>query len=257
MFFLSKILPYLLYPLTWVLVLLALGFSMVLKGKKVWALSCTGSAFFILWIASSPLVGNYLLSNLERKFEFESVESIEEADAIVLLTGAVGLPLKPRLYPDLNRAADRLIHAARIYKAGKAPVIYVSGGQVWKQPGLLSEADYNMEYLQMLGVPEKSIIKETRSRNTAENAYYTKQLLRRDGIHRIILVTSAAHMPRSMLLFNAPDLQVKAAPADINAVEVLHPKVFDWIPSAKALTTTTAAIREYIGYWYYRLNTDV
>ena len=70
---------------------------------------------------------------------------------------------------------------------------------------------------------------------------------------RLLLVTSSMHMPRASAVFRAQGIDVIPAPVDVQVTESDTPRVFYWIPSAHALSATTSALKEYMGFLYYRL----
>jgi uncharacterized SAM-binding protein YcdF (DUF218 family) len=118
------------------------------------------------------------------------------------------------------------------------------------------------EILKMLGVPEEVLWYETESRNTYENALFTRRILEEKGIDRIVLVTSAMHMPRAVGLFEKQGFEVIPAPADYNVTQSdwerlwqpnLTTQLFNASPSVGNLSDTTLALKEYIGIWAYRL----
>ena len=156
------------------------------------------------------------------------------------------------VYPDLGPAADRVLHAARLYHAGKAPVIIVSAGNVWGDPNNQTEADASRTILRAFGVPEDVVVIEGSSRNTRQNAVLTAELAASRGIRRILLVTSAWHMPRAAAAFRRTELDVVPA-----ATDHPHPSEMPWIlailPHADALALSTSALKEYLGLLVYRL----
>lgn len=114
--------------------------------------------------------------------------------------------------------------------------------------------------LETLGVPAGAIVLESRSRNTRENAVATRELLAPRGVRRILLVTSALHMPRAVALFERQGFDVIAAPADFWYVPAGSdgeaPSAWGWIldvlPDAEGLAHSTEALREYLALAYYR-----
>jgi uncharacterized SAM-binding protein YcdF (DUF218 family) len=94
---------------------------------------------------------------------------------------------------------------------------------------------------------------ETMSRDTAENAYYSKKICEREGYQNPILVTSATHLPRAVNLFKAVGLEVLPVPAYRRTWEDHDFDWRSWLPSASALGHTAAALHEYLGLLYYRL----
>jgi uncharacterized SAM-binding protein YcdF (DUF218 family) len=119
----------------------------------------------------------------------------------VLLAGSTHSAQYPRPFIEVNGAGDRVIYAARLYQLGKAPRILLSGGRIeWLESGDSPAQDMAV-LLEMMGVPAQALSFEDSSRNTAESAQAAWQLLSEEGVRRIILVTSASHMPRSVALF--------------------------------------------------------
>jgi len=171
---------------------------------------------------------------------------LPEVDAIVLLGGGIVNPASPRLEPELDAHGDRLGYAARLYKAGKAPVIVVSGGNVFDEPGMLSNAEYSAQLLERWGVPRSDMVLESDSRNTYENARETARLLPATQT-TILLVTSAFHMRRAIPLFEAQGFSVVHASTDIQFTSFSGPGIIKWLPEVYHLDLTTKAIKEFIG----------
>ena len=250
-FYLSKLLPLFIYPLGFALVLsvLAMGF---LGRSAGLARVLLFVAIIVLWGASTPIFSDYLVLTLERQYPPVAVEETPTADAIVVLGGGVGGPAPPRISVDLWDAADRVLHAARLYRAGKAPVVLATGG-VMPWLGLeLPEAASMQTLLEEWGVPGASILLEGASRNTHENAVFSKQLLAEHGLQRVLLVTSALHMRRALATFRTAGIDAVPAATDYTVTFRDWRTVMDFLPDAWALSRTTDAIQEYIGYVYYQ-----
>lgn len=125
---------------------------------------------------------------------------------------ALGAALRPggRPSPALTR---RIETAARLFAAGRAPLVLVTGGATGAGP--LSEAEAMRRALAALGVPEAAILVEDRARDTLENARLSIPILRRAGVERAVLVTDRIHMPRALVLFRL--LGMPAEPAACEA----------------------------------------
>jgi uncharacterized SAM-binding protein YcdF (DUF218 family) len=250
-FYLDKLLSQLAYPLGLALTLVSLAWLLLLLGRR--RLGLISLALGILWLFfwSMPSVSDRLRLSLEGQLIAAPVETLPALDALVVLGGGIRGAPPGWSYPDLGRAADRVWHAARLYHAGKAPRIILSGGS---QPWLGErgdEANAMREFLVDLGVPRKAILIESRSRNTRENAVYTRELMRESGIERVFLVTSALHMPRALGTFRAAGIEAVPAPADFEVMpETAHP--LRWMPDAEALQDSSRALKEYLGWWVYR-----
>ena len=109
-----------------------------------------------------------------------------------------------------------------------------------------------LEFLTDLGVPKDRIVVEGQSRNTYENAREASELLAERGIERVILVTSALHMPRALATFRATQLDVVPAPTDFEVTTVGERTLLDLLPDAEALQGSSRALKEYLGLWVYR-----
>jgi uncharacterized SAM-binding protein YcdF (DUF218 family) len=246
-FTLSKLLSLLIYPLSLSLLLcvLALIFSRLRWARRSFYTLLLATAW--LYLCSTALFANFLTNTLEREFAPRAMSVIGNADAIVLLGGGMRGDTRMGTLPDLNQRGDRLIYAVALYKAGKAPVIVLSGGGV---EGARPEAQQMEDLLVVMGVPAQRIVLENQSRDTHDNAVFTAQMLKASGIHRILLVTSAYHMRRSLALFEAQGLEVVPAPTDFQQL-VAEQVVPDWLPLIGNLAQSTDALHEIVGYWVY------
>ena len=201
-----------------------------------------------LYACSTALVADWLFASLEEAYPPRAMSVLPTADAIVLLGGSIRGDTHLGSLPDLNDQADRLAHAAVHYKAGKAPVILLTGGAA---PGNRPESEQMAQYMELMGVPPGALLQERQSRDTQQNALYSAVLLRAREARTILLVTSAFHMRRAVPLFEREGLQVIPAPTDFRRKVVQH-DVPRWLPSVQALERSTYAIREYAGYLYYQ-----
>jgi uncharacterized SAM-binding protein YcdF (DUF218 family) len=265
--FLSKVLPPLLYPLglTCGLILLAIFLDKKTKVRR----TILVTALIILWLASSRWVSHGLAYFLESRYPASpSITSLfpapqPPAEAIVLLGGGTLAGQPPRPLPEVNEAGDRVIYTAYLYHQLQVPYILITGGTIeWLADDTATPTEEMATLLGLMGVPSEVMLLESRSRNTYENALYSKDILAEKGITRIILVTSALHMPRSVLLFEKQGIEVIPAPTDFNVTEeswqkMLSPnlayQLVQFLPSASNLELTTRAIKEYLGLIVYRL----
>jgi uncharacterized SAM-binding protein YcdF (DUF218 family) len=241
-----KILTVLMQPLGTALLALLIAL-MLWRRHAGLARGLTLAALAWLWLWSMPWVSEALRANLEQRYPMHAAADLPQADAIVLLGGGIEPAAPPRrLDVDVNSAGDRMIYAARLYHAGKAPLIIVSGGRLPWTPGTQTEADAMAALLSRLGVPDSAVLREGRSRTTRENARYTQELLAAHGIHRVLLLTSALHMPRAMQNFETPGVEFIAAPTDVEVVERAH-GVLDLLSDTRALDGSARAFKEVLG----------
>ena len=109
------------------------------------------------------------------------------------------------------------------------------------------------ELLREWGVPAAVILQESTSRTTRENRDNSLLLLQAHNARRILLVTSALHMPRALALFQAIDLEVIPAPTDFETRFPSNAHLLRWLPDAQALADGSRAFKEYLGRWVDRL----
>jgi len=212
-----------------------------------------GSAVLWLYVWSTPLFSESIVRGLENNCAEQSIESLSHADTIVILGGCVIPGRANGKYPELNARADRIFSAIRIFNAGKASSILISGGpNSWSGLEIESEAHMIRNVLIELGIPENSILTEERSRNTGENAQFCSAICESRGITSVILVTSAMHMPRAMLEFQHTKLTVHPFPTDYEAPVSFSLDFFKFVPTAGALENGTAAFHERLGMFVRR-----
>lgn len=197
-----------------------------------------------LWVWSTPVVSHGLRHAMESRYPAVPVDDVPQAQAVVVLGGGVAPPEVPGGLPNLHAAADRVWHAARLMRAGKAPWLLVSGGH---DPALsaYSEAQAMQGLLVELGVPRQALLLEGHSRNTRQNARYSAQVLQPMGVRRIVLVTSALHMRRAVSLFEAEGFEVIPAATDHEARQRFT--ALDALPDAEALNGSARALKEWVG----------
>ena len=253
MIFLSKFLPVFVSPLGLTLVLLALGFALSFTRFRRLLRTALGLAFLLLYVASMPVVADALMLPLEARHPPRPIADHAPADVAILLGGALGQPLPPRVAPDLGEPADRVIQAWRLWRAGKVRRILVTGGNWPWQASVAPEAVLIAAMLEELGVPSGAILLERASRNTYENAVQSKAIWDAEGFRSGYLVTSASHMPRALAVFRKAGLPVEPSETDLRVRTPIYDSVLDLLPNPSALARTGDAIREAIGLLVYRL----
>jgi uncharacterized SAM-binding protein YcdF (DUF218 family) len=254
MFFLEKIIIQCISPLGLSLLVVPVGLVLILLRKRTrigWCLVALPLIWLCVW--SLPAVSIWLRQGLERQTPQRAASDYPTADAIVVLGGSIeGGRAGWRDGPHLLAGADRVWFAAQLYRAGRAPAIIFSGGNSeWSRTDE-PESGAMQAFAIDLGVPDSSIMLESRSRNTRENAIYTKQLLDEHHFNSILLVTSAIHMPRALALFQSQGLSVTPAPTDFDAIP---PRTVwqRWLPDTEALDRSTKALKEYLAIAIYRV----
>ena len=241
MYYLNKLVGLITSPVFVAMVMFVLAFVAALAQRKRVALWIAGvSAVWCLFWAS-PATYRWLASGLEREFPVMKAEDAPKADAIMVLGGGMGSNTNAYPYSEMWTSADRAWHGARLYRAGKAPRVFVT-----------CAADIPL--LMDLGVPRSAIDSESPARNTEEEAKFIAST----GVKRLLLVTSAWHMRRAKLMFEkyAKGIEIIPAATDYEAlVRCNWSAGFDWsdlLPNAEMIFLNSYMIHEIIGYWGYR-----
>ena len=211
----------------------------------------TLAALVVLLVFGSFPVSHALLWSLEKQYPDHTTDDVSPAEAIVVLGGAVHPPSRQHPGSGLVDSSDRVLHAFRLYRGGRAPLILCSGGG---EQG--AEAPVMSRLLEEWGVPEGSILMEDRSLNTRENALFSYSVLHARGVRRILLVTSAIHMPRAAGAFRKAGFEVVPAAADYHTgwggeAPFWSPSV--WLPSPGGLGWSERALQEWLGLLVYRM----
>ena len=214
-------------------------------------------AVLILLVSGNGWVVGAMSRQLE--WRYLAPEPMPAADAIVVLSGGVLTKTPPRATVEVNDSGDRVLYAAALYRQGKAPLIVCTGnvgtGGVKARP----EAEDMAELLQSIGVDERAIVNELKAQNTHEHAVNLCPMFEQRQIKRVLLVTSALHMPRSMGVFqhSCPAVEYIPAPTDFRnttgAPVVWYREAMNLLPTPRRLLDFTNAAHEYLGLTYYRL----
>lgn len=197
----------------------------------------------LFYLSTTQLVSHALIGSLEKRYPQPSEV---QGDVIVVLGGGATSST-----PDIDgegnlsgAAANRLLVAVRLHRLTGLPILF-SGGQVFSDTG--NEANIAKRQLLGLGIPEEAILVENRSLNTEQNAVNTAELLKEKGYDSPVLVTSAFHMPRSVLEFKQAGVKVLPYPADYwtNGRFAFYPGRL--VPNGEAVQITGLALKEYLG----------
>jgi uncharacterized SAM-binding protein YcdF (DUF218 family) len=244
--FLTKILTALALPLAQSIAGMLIALALLRKYRRRGACLVLFASVAWLWIWSTPMLSNWITGGLERPYPPMSAARMPQADAILVLGGAVQAPQGRLIYPELGSAVDRVWHAARLYHAGRAPLIIASGGNLPWLGQSVTEAEAMRTVLADFGVPESAVALEDQSRNTHENMLRSQEMLQQLGLHTILLVTSALHMRRALAEATAVGIDAMPAPADYLARDRPY-SVLDALPDAAALADSSRGLKEYLG----------
>lgn len=214
------------------------------KPRLAWVLFASGLAS--LWLASTPVVAGALLRTLQSVPPLLTEGPLPEAEAIVVLSAEAD-----RQAPEYGGASVgaltlvRLRYAAALHKRTRLPLL-TSGGR----PGT---------DLEPLGTMMASVLesefgaavrwREDRSKDTFENAAFSAEMLKRDGIRRVFLVTHAWHLPRAIRAFSVHGIEAVGAGTAYRGPAFVDASSF--LPSTAALRDTTFALHEWYGRFAY------
>lgn len=222
-------------------ILLVIGFTFWLYRRDKTAAKILAFITLVMYLCSTPFISGILLRSLENRYQ---PPSDLDGDILIMLTGGATLDT-----PDIDgqgdlsgASASRLLTAARLQKKTDLPII-LSGGQVNSQSG--NEAQIAKRFLIGLGIPVEKIIMEESGLNTTQSAVNTKAILDKYGYKKPILITSAYHIPRSVLNFSRIKVEVVPYPCNYqyNTRSVLAFSQF--VPSSFCNVWT--ALHEYLG----------
>ena len=248
---LTKIATALILPPGGNLLLAVTGLALWRRAKSL-AMLLFAVSFVSLTILSMPKVADALFEAVERiPARLPGAAVAADVGAIVVL--ASGRNANAPEYGGEtvgSRSLVQLRYGARLQRETGLPLL-VSGGRVHGvEPA--SEAALIKGVLEReLNVPVRWL--EERSSNTAENARYSAELLREENIAAVILVTSAAHMPRAVEVFEGQGVRGTAAPTGWRTGNRAAAGVLDWLPSASALDRSRDALHELVGQIWYRI----
>jgi|SRR6476661_171921 len=248
-FLLSKLLYYLVMPALWLVLLLLLAlFSRDARRRQRFLRVATVLAL----IGTNPGLANEAL----RAWEMPPIllnQLPAQSDAAVLLTGVAEDKLPhDRIY--LGRGADRLTHTLWLYRAGRVRRILITGGSGSLLETARTEARELDILLRMAGVPAQDILLEEKSRNTRENALFTKELLaQHPEIKSLVLVTSAFHQRRALGCFQKLGLNPVPFPADYRTERRMTTPDYWLFPSPNALVQWSLLLHEVLGWSMYKV----
>ncbi len=259
LFGLYKLVKYLVYPYTWLCLLLGaltlLTFLPLSPQRSRWIRILAVSSSLVVFVLGLPLVGGTLVALVEQRAGGFDPPTGTAFDAIVVLGG--GVADKGTLRPSVelqDSSIRRTICGVELFERGLAPRLVLAGGDasIFGEGPL--EAAEMARLASRLGVPEEAITLETRSRTTYENAVHTRRLL---GESAVVVVTSASHVARATALLRKVGLRAEGYPCGYRARgrpgDLGNLSPIDFIPQVGALEGSTAAITELVGTFVYWL----
>lgn len=243
MFFIfSKLLVSFIYPITWIG--LALVTAFLYKNPQV-KRRCLIAALSIFILFTNT----YLLNLFARFWDIDGKDLEGNYSCAIILGGFVSEDQYGNGY--FNNASDRFIQAIKLQRSKKVDHLLFSGGNADINPSAFREAGWVKKELKYYGIADSSVLIERGSRNTFENAEFSKAILMSRNLRPpYLLVTSAFHMRRSLQTFKKMNVDVLPYPCNYIAGRE-KTTIGSFIPSADTLLKWNVYIKEVIGYSVY------
>lgn len=246
MLFLNKLLPVFVLPLGIVFLLLLVA----CWRRSRWPII---TAAAVLYLSSIEIVSQNLIGWLESRYPSVPIAEVEKADAIVVLGGIFGPPVKPGHLVNFGDAVDRLEGGIALHQAGKAPTLVFTDGRIPWENRTRVEGEDSREVAIARGIPAERIIVTREVGNTADEARAVAELMREKKWKRIILITTGWHMPRAAWLFRRAGIECTIFPVDFRRDTARPITPVDFLPKGGALEDTETALREMYGNLFYRV----
>jgi uncharacterized SAM-binding protein YcdF (DUF218 family) len=253
LFFLSNTLGFITVPSNaLMLVCWVGGLMMTISVSRRWGRWALAMGLVLLGVCSYLPVGSALLLPLEQRFPHGSSAG-QQPSGIIVLGGIDPEVSTFRDTVELTAAGDRIVAVAQLARQYPTARILLSGGAATIFSGVAqTEAAFAKRLLINLGIDGDRLTIEDKSRNTAENAQYSKSIANPRSGERWLLVTSAAHMPRAVGAFRGADFPVEAYPVDYRTTG--RSDIFRLVSTAShGLDKVDVAVHEWVGLLIYRL----
>lgn len=250
-FVLSKTAAFLFLPSNFLFALGLLGVVLLATRFRSAGLKLLVGSFVLLLALGFLPAGDFAMRALEQRFPPWDA-SRGAPDGVVVLGGAIS-PGLSRVYgsTQINDGAERVTVIPELARRYPNARIVYSGGDASLLRTAGREADYLYPLLDSFGVPRQRVTLENKSRNTYENAVFTKDIVKPKPGERWLLVTSAFHMPRAIGCFRRAGFPVEAYPVDWHTRPRLRLAPLDDL--ASGLGRLDAAAHEWLGLIAYRL----
>jgi len=249
-FLLSKLLLFIITPLVWIVALMLYAFFSKDERRKRKAFKI--SLILLLFFSNS-----FIVDEVVRAWEIPATtdKQVEGKlfEGAILLGGMTSYDSKLERI-QFNQGSDRVMQALDLYKRGIVKKIIITGGSGSILHEEIKEAPLLKEFLMNLGIPSGDVLIEGDSKNTHENALFTKKLVETDSIKgKFLLITSAFHMRRAIGCFKKQGVEVESYSTD----RMSGPRKFEFdhlvVPSLGALDLWTTMIHEMVGAMVYKL----
>lgn len=217
--------------------------------KKWWPVVV---AMMILVVASLPVTGNRLIGWLESFYPAVPVAEAGPADAIVVLGGILGPKAVPGYVINWNESSERYDGGVALLRAGRAPMLVFTGARMpWEKRIMNLEGDSLRAIAVSQGVPAEQIVVTREIANTRDEARAVAELAKEHGWKKVIVVTTAWHMPRAARVFRNAGVDIIPFSVDFRSDGKRGLAAVDFLPRADSLQMTETALRECYGFVFY------
>ncbi|WP_025029843.1 YdcF family protein [Nitratireductor aquibiodomus] len=241
-----------LQPLGLAAILIAVSLVTAFFGWRRLSMMAGGFSFLVLFLSAWTTLGALVLGPLEDRFQKPDPVPERVHGIVVLGGGLEGSINSTRGGHELNASGDRFVEAAILARRYPQARILISGGQGAVFLSGEGDADTAPRLLTALGVDPDGLILENRSRDTYENAAFSREMVQPAAGETWLLVTSAFHMPRAVGVFRKAGFPVTPWPVDYKTAGNEKPG-FAEDNALDSLRNVTVGIREWIGLAAYRI----
>jgi uncharacterized SAM-binding protein YcdF (DUF218 family) len=238
-FILSKLLLVIIQPFTWVgvLLLLAVFTKQPIKKQRLLVAAC-----IVLYLFSNSL----LINLYARMWDYLPNTSVKKGSSAVILLGGF-ISEDEDGGGHFNNAADRYIQATKLLNNHTASHLLFTGGNGSLNPSKFKEGKFVLNELRRAGFADSLLLIDSLARNTFENAANSKVLLQKANLKPpYLLVTSAFHMRRAVLIYKKQGINVVPYPSHYIAGK--HIYISDLLPGTDAFSTWNTYLKELVGY---------
>lgn len=249
----SKLFTLFLMPFSWLFICITIAFFTKSEKRRK---TFVKVAFIILFIFGNT----YLASKIMNWWEPKPIEIAKMGNydvAIVLGGGIINESKRPFDRIHFYSSADRLLQAFQLYKIGRVKKILISGGSASfiNKNTTRTDATLGKEFLLKGGVLASDILIENESKNTYENAVFTRKLLENNKLmdSKLLLITSAYHMKRSVACFKKQNLKVLSFPASYKRMDVSFLSFNILVPDEESFSFWYDLFHEWFGFLTYKI----
>ena len=224
-------------------------FYLLFKTKDFYIKIIAVFALLLMFITFSGFGVKILLFPLENYYANENFSRMKEYP-VVVLGGGIHYNIPGEKGELSSHSLERLVKGYKVQRNLKTKIVYTGGVAVGQQS--ISEADIAAKWLEDMGVASEKIIKEDKARTTYENGVYIKKWMEKSETKNIYLVSSAVHMPRSAAVFDK--LNIDFIPVISSYLYNHKLSWLDYLPNRSALNANLAAVHEWLGLIWYKIN---